>query len=221
MTKVIKSEYLSLDDARSGRDDITVWVTYESGDIGIRRIDDDIEGGWYERFLQDGLSIQWPEVPSLEEIKAKTFDELMSAGNAITNTITSRYSDAETLSWPVQEIEAKDYRTAWDNRQQEIDDNDTEVEGYEFETKDPDSSIPADALIRGVAMVKGRAILEQADKVLYRAAQFRAIVTAAINLREDVESIMLPEIDTPTKLSQKVEEIKIKAGALEAQLIGG
>ncbi len=129
----------------------------------------------------------------MAEARRLAHAEMMAAGNAITARVTDAYSHAESLSWATQEAEAR------------------RIEAGEV--------LPPDALVPQIAVRKDRTPEEQAQRVLYRAAQFRNIVAAAVDLREEAEALLSPDLDTPAALATAVETLRARGAALADQLV--
>lgn len=138
----------------------------------------------------------WPPAepePDMPALRKAAFDRAMAAGNRITAAVTGTYSDAEARTWAIQEEEAR-----------------IVVAG---------ASLPAWALLPGLAADKGETLQVYAARVVERADTFKAIARAGVRLRRAAEGLLSPTLDTPAKLDAAIEALRA-AAADEAAKFG-
>jgi hypothetical protein len=130
---------------------------------------------------------QLEDEPALDMValRQERFAAAMAHGNAITDQVTKRYSDAEARTWPLQREQAARVLAGG-------------------------TLAPTDLLVK-LAANRGITPAAYAATVEARGLAFEAIVVAAVDLRRGAEALLSPELDTPEKLEAVVEALKAKA----------
>jgi hypothetical protein len=168
------------------------FVSGVSGSVEVESLPADFSTARYVWRGGELVSVPDPSI-DMAALRKAAFDRAMAVGNKITAAITGTYSDAEARTWAIQEEEAR-----------------IVVAG---------ASLPAWALLPGLAADKGETTQIYAARVVARADAFKAIVRAGVRLRRGAEGLLSPSLDTPDKLTAAVEALRVAAAA-EAATFG-